>query len=308
VRADRSGHGWAPARAALAGNPSDAYGGAVLAVTLPGWSAQARAVPTDRLRVTPANTLVEASVRRFARDFVPGALQTEVRWESSIPRDVGLAGSSALVIATLRALADLGEVDFEPTSLAALALAVEVDDLGIAAGLQDRVAQAFGGLVFMDFDAQAYERLDSGLLPPRLIAWLPEAAGHSGPVHDSLARRHAADEPLVLQTMESLAATARSSRAALVEGDLEGFGRCVDETFDLRARMLTLDPRCVEMVEVARRCGASANYTGSGGAIVAVSPDLGRLEAAEHELRSVGGQTALIRRPGAPRPGHTPAM
>jgi glucuronokinase len=307
VRADRGGLGWAPARAALAGNPSDAYGGAVLAVTLPGWSARAKALSADRLRITPPSALVEASVRRFAREFVPSALGTEVQWQSSIPRDVGLAGSSALVIATLRALADREEVELEPTSLAALALAVEVDDLGIAAGLQDRVAQAFGGLVFMDFAAQVYERLDPSLLPPRLVAWLPEAAGHSGPIHDSLARRHAAGEPLVHQAMEGLAATARRARVHLVQDDGEAFGRCVDETFDLRAQMLTLDPRCVEMVEVARRCGASANYTGSGGAIVAVSPDLGRLEAAEHELRRVGGKTALIGSPGAPRPGRTPA-
>lgn len=30
-------------------------------------------------------------------------------------------------------------------------LSVETDELGIAAGLQDRVIQCYGGLVFMDF-------------------------------------------------------------------------------------------------------------------------------------------------------------
>lgn len=288
-----SGHGSAPARAALAGNPSDAYRGAVLAVTLDAWSAQARAIPADALRVQPPSRLVEACVRRFAHELLSGSLSTSIRWESSIPRDVGLAGSSALAIATLRALSGLTGVGLKPAGLAAMALAVEVNDLGIAAGPQDRIVQAFGGLVFMEFGpGGAHERLDRRLLPPLLIAWRSEAAGHSGATHASLATRHAAGEPLIHDTMKRLAAVARGARTALLEQDLKRFALCLDETFALRAGMLTLDPRCVEMVQVARRYGASANYTGSGGAIVAVSPEPGRLEAAERELWSIGCETA----------------
>ena len=238
--------------------------------------------------------LVEAAVRRFAVELDSGASQAEIRWESSIPRNVGLAGSSALVVATLRALGDLAAVDLDPARLAALALAVETDDLGIAAGPQDRVVQAYGGLVFMDFQDGMYEQLDTGLLPAILIAWRPEAGGHSGGVHESLARRHAAGEELVHGTIEGLAAAARAARAALVARDIDAFGRCVDRTYDLRAGMLELDPRCIEMVDVARGCGASANYTGSRGAIVVVSGELERLDAAESALQRVGCQTGRL--------------
>jgi glucuronokinase len=238
--------------------------------------------------------LVEAAVRRFAAEFDSGASDAEIQWESSIPRNVGLAGSSALVVATLRALGDLARVELDPARLAALALAVETDDLGIAAGPQDRVVQAYGGLVFMDFRDGAYEELDTGLLPPMLIAWRPEAGGHSGGVHESLARRHAAGEELVHETIEGLARAARAARAALVARDPDAFGQCVDRTFDLRAAMLELDPRCVEMVEIARACGASANYTGSGGAIVLVSGELERLDAAEGALHRLGCETGRL--------------
>jgi glucuronokinase len=292
-------HGRAPARAALAGNPSDAYGGAVLAVTLELWSAQARATRADRLRVDPPSLLVETAVRRYAADLDPAALASEVCWESSIPRDVGLAGSSALVMATLRALAALGGVDAGPDSLAALALAVEADGLGIAGGPQDRVVQAYGGLVFMDFGYPGeVQRLDSALLPPLLVAWRPEASGHSGAVHDSLAHRHAAGEKLVHETMRRLAAAARRARTALKDRDHALLGRCIDDSFDLRAGMLDLDPRCVEMVSVARECGASANYTGSGGAIVVVSPDRCLLDAAERGLEEIGCRMARPEAPG----------
>jgi len=50
----------------------------------------------------------------------------------------------------------------------ALALAVETEDLGIAAGLQDRVAQAYQGLVFMDFERGRNARLDASLLGARV--------------------------------------------------------------------------------------------------------------------------------------------
>ena len=269
--------GAALARAALAGNPSDGYRGAVLAVTLPAWRAEAQALSAPSPRIEPANALVEATVARFAREREPAALGTSLRWSTSIPQRVGLGSSSALVIAVLRALCALHRVELDPSELAELALAVETDEMGIVAGLQDRVAQAYEGLTFMEFGAAAgngqagaYEQLDRGLLPPLVIAWRAEAAGHSGDIHARLRERFERGERAAREVMTALAKAARGAREALVQGDLERFGRCVDRTFDLRAELFALDELCVEMIEVARGCGASANYTGSGGAIVAV--------------------------------------
>jgi glucuronokinase len=276
VSTTRPATGTALARSALAGNPSDGYGGAVLAVTLPRWRAYAEAVRSPRLRIEPANDLVEATARRFARVVGTDGVRATVRWRTSIPQRVGLASSSALVIAVLRALCELHGAGLEPGDLADLALAVETEELGIIAGPQDRVAQAFEGLTFMDFAAAPkgasgrYESLDTRLLPPLLIAWRPATAAESGEVHGSLRDRHARGDADVAETMTELAGTARAARDALVARDLERFGGCVDRTFDLRHRLLALDPQCVEMIDVARGSGAYANYTGSGGAIVAV--------------------------------------
>src|SRR5947209_13544587 len=117
--------GSAPARAALAGNPSDGYGGAVLALALDGFSARARASAAERLTITPESELVRATVRRFSRQLEARALRSAIRWETSIPRSVGLGGSSAIVIATLRALCGLYGTPLEPVELARFALAVE---------------------------------------------------------------------------------------------------------------------------------------------------------------------------------------
>jgi glucuronokinase len=273
MTAVQRGLGVALARAALAGNPSDGYGGAVLAVTLPGWQARAQAAPARTLIVEPASALVEATVERYARELESAGLKTAIRWNTSIPQRVGLGSSSALVIAVLRALCGLHGVEMDAAELAELALAVETEEMGIIAGLQDRVTQAYGGLVFMDFTERAapsYAQLDESLLPPLLVAWRAEAACDSGDVHATLHARHRRGESKVRVAMALLATAARGARDALLSGDVDGFGKRVDETFDLRRELLPLDPRCVEMVEAARAAGASANYTGSGGAIVAV--------------------------------------
>lgn len=292
----RCGRGAAFARAALAGNPSDGYGGAVLAVTLPAWAARAEAMPAPVLAIEPSSSLVEGTVRRFARELEPAAMRAAVRWSTAVPRGVGLGGSSALVIATVRALCELHDVDLDPARLATFALTVETEDLGIVAGLQDRVAQAFEGLTFMDFTGSrngsgldgVYEQLDPKLLPPLLIAWRTEAAGHSGMLHAALRERHRSGELFVQEVIDGLAAAARGARDALLAGDLVNFGRCVDHTFDLRRELVALDPRCVEMIEIARSSGASANYTGSGGAIVAVCRDERNRRSVSDALSAIG--------------------
>ncbi len=236
--------------------------------------------------------LVEATVRRFAREFERAVLETAVRWTTSIPRGVGLGGSSAIVIAVMRALCELYDVSLDPARVAELALAVETEELGIAAGLQDRVAQAYGGLVFMDFgpDGQ-YERLDPGVLPPLVVAWRADAAQHSGSVHGSVRTRFEGSEPEVVNGMAELGDLARTARTALIAAQRGRFAHAVDSSFAVRRRLLELDPRHVEMIDRARELGAGANYTGSGGAIVAVCIDAVHVAGVRRALGELGCET-----------------
>lgn len=282
--------GRALARAALAGNPSDGYGGAVLAVCVPGFAAHADAQPAAQAVSDPPSTLVDAAVARFGRG--PCA----VRWATTVPREVGLAGSSAIVTATVRALCALHGDVLAPGALAEMALAVEVDDLGIAAGPQDRYAQAHEGLVLMDFAGARpqVERLDPALLPSLYLAWRPDAAEASHAVHGGL--RDRAAEPVVRAGMARLAGHARAARDALHSGDRTAFAQALDGSFDERAALLELDPRHVAMVAAARAAGASANYAGSGGAIVGTLPPSG-LDPVARALRALGCEIEALSLP-----------
>jgi len=296
-RSAGSGRGRAPARAALAGNPSDGYGGAVLAVAVEAFAAEA-VVVADCSPNTGGSALVDATVRRFCREFLPGQEPgaNRVEWSTTIPRSVGLGGSSAIVLAVLRALSELHDVSLEADALAELALSIEVDDLGIAAGMQDRVAQSYAGVTFMEFgaDPPRYERLQGASLPPLLLAWRADAAGSSGTVHGDLRSRHRRDDPVVLESIAELGSLARRARAAALAGDGAELARCADRSFDARARMLELDPRHVEMIELARRHGAGANYTGSGGAVICVCEGERHRDAVALALAASGCSTLSI--------------
>ena len=279
--------GSAFARAALAGNPSDGHGGAVLAVCVPGLAAHAEARPAAQTRSDPPTALVDAAVARYGRG--PCA----VRWATTVPREVGLGGSSAIVTATVRALCALHGDVLAPAALAELVLAVEVEDLGIAAGPQDRYAQAHEGLVLMDFagDRPRVERLDPALLPDLYLAWRSDSAQTSHAVHGGLRER--ADEPRLRAGMARLGGHARAAKDALLSGDRATFAQAVDASFDERAALLDLDHRHVAMVRAARACGASANYAGSGGAIVGTLPSTG-LEPVAGALRALGCEVITL--------------
>lgn len=289
------------ARTGLVGHPSDGYGGATLSVTLRNFAAHVEAEPAAALDIAPSRDgewpeggrpLIAATVARFARehpDFDPGV---RIRYRSTIPRQLGLGGSSALVIATLRALAELAGTPIPETHLPALALAVETDELGIAAGLQDRVVQTYGGLVLMDFAAQRYEPMPCALLPPLFVAWRPDAGGSSGSAHAGVRERFERGDRTVVAAMATLAQLAHDARAALEARDHDAFGAALGAGYDVRASIFDLDPRHTELIDAARAIGLPATYTGSGGAIAGIASDADASSHLAERLRPLGAHVA----------------
>src|SRR5438309_6503881 len=98
-----------------------------------------------------------------------------IEYESSIPQRLGMGGSSAIITAALRALCQYFEIEIPLPIQANLVLETETRELDVPAGLQDRVIQAYEGLVYMDFAKERiekqgygdYQRLDVSLLPDR---------------------------------------------------------------------------------------------------------------------------------------------
>jgi glucuronokinase len=85
--------------------------------------------------------------------------------------------------------------------------------------------------------------------------------------------------------MERLAELTVTARQAILARDAEALGRAVNRNFDLRQSICRLAKAHVQMVEAARAAGATASFTGSGGAIIGTYPDEATLERLQTALR-----------------------
>jgi glucuronokinase len=202
-------------------------------------------------------------------------------------------------VATLRALLEFYGGAIPLRVQPSLALAVETEELGIAAGLQDRVIQVYEGLVYMDFARElvtehcglscgVYEPLDPALLPPLYLAYSVEVGEPTEVFHNNLRTRFREGEPAVVAAMQHFAELTSQARQALLQGDAEGFGRLVDANFDLRRSICRLPAGQVAMVEAARAAGATAHFAGSGGAIIGVYRDQATLARLQAGLSAIG--------------------
>src|SRR5918996_626207 len=246
------------ARAALVGNPSDGYHGRTIALSVPHFWAEVVLyewdsvdivlAADDRARFSSVHDLVrdvaqhgyyggirliKATIKRFVEHCQREKIALHdrnfsIRYSTNIPKQVGLAGSSAIIVATLRCLMKFYDVTIPLAAQPALVLSVERDELRIGAGLQDRVIQVHEGLMYMDFarahertvagwPAYHYERLDRTLLPPLYLAHHTGMSEPTEVFHNDIRGRFNRGETEVVGAMREAGDLAQCARQALVE-------------------------------------------------------------------------------------------
>ncbi len=299
------------ARAGLLGNPSDGYFGKTISIIVKNFGAHVQLYQSPELVIEPNASdlhqfrniyalrdaakatgysggipLIKAAIKKFCEFADQESLRLPnrnftIRYSSNIPRQVGLAGSSAIVIATLKALIQFYEVDIPPHLLATLALEAETKELGITAGLQDRVIQAYEGCVYMDFEKAhmqkngygRYDVLNPALLPKLYLAYKTDLSKVSGKVLNDIKTRYEQEEKHVIDTLAHIASLAEQGKQAILKEKTKRLGELIDENFDSRCKIMNISDSNMELVNTARACGVSAKFTGSGGSIIGTYPD-----------------------------------
>lgn len=294
------------ARAGVIGNPSDGYFGKTISIVLRNVSAEVTLYESPELQIVPHDRdhstfdnidalmedvrvsgyyggvrLLKATVKKFGdycgdEGISVAAKNFTLRYDTNIPRRVGMAGSSAIVTSVLRALMEFYEVEIPKPIQANVVLSVETEELGISAGLQDRVVQVYEGMVYMDFAKEImerqgygkYEELSPELLPALFVAYKSELGSGSEVFHNDVRHRWLSGDREVVEAMKRCADDAARAREALLEGKPELLGELMDNNFDARASMYRLPREHVRMVEAARELGAHAKFSGSGGAVI----------------------------------------
>merc|ERR1712151_1466530 len=161
-------------------------------------------------------------------------------------------------------------------------LSVETE-LGIQAGLQDRVVQAYGGLVYMDFDAEYMKAHGHGRYEPlsaEALGWLSSLPlfiayeadpSDSGKIHSNVRARWDAKDPVVIKAMQRFVELTVSAKEAFERQDHKALCDLMDENFSERLKLYgeeCLGKQNMKMIEICQRVGAAAKFPGSGGAVL----------------------------------------
>jgi len=313
------------ARAGLVGNPSDGYNGKTISLIVKNFAAKVLIYQSPSLHIEPQESdsnhfkniydlketvtltgynggipIIKAAVKKFCDYCDENGIRLSsknftIRYNSNIPRQVGLAGSSAIIIATLRGLMQFYDVEIPIERLPTIALEAEVNELSINAGLQDRVIQAYEGCVYMDFDKEfmdknghgKYERLPLQKLPSFYIAYKTNLSKVSGKVLNDIKTKYVQGDTNVINTLKDIASLAEKAKVAIESGDFDLLGELINDNFNNRRKIMAITDSNNELVETARACGASASFTGSGGAIIGIYKDNEMLQKLVYSLRNI---------------------
>lgn len=322
---------YAYARAGFLGNPSDGYHGKTISFVLKNFRARVLLYPSARLEIKPSGAdiplwesledlrettrwrgyyggirIIQALLMRFSDYCIEQGIKLPnrnftIEYESTIPQRLGLGGSSAIITATLRALMQYFRIEIAKPVQANLILETETQELGVGAGLQDRVIQVYDGVVYMDFSERLmksrgygeYIELDPDLLSNVFVAYRTSLSEGTEVFHNDIRSRYNRGDRKVVQAMKQWAKMAEAGRKALLAGDRDHLSRLVNANYDLRSTIYQISTGNQEMIRTARKVGASAKFAGSGGAIVGTYQNARQFARLKRAFEKIG--SAVLR-------------
>lgn len=272
----------APGRAGILGNPSDIYGGSVISCSTPVRNT-CTIEESDEWDLPGDTTLWDAAIKRF-----PQNKKFKVTWESQVPRSSGLAGSTALLAATLACLVEVHE---DRREFAELVRDIELREAGVVCGYQDAYMVVLGGMKYLNFEGK--HPIDSGplgsakdvTLPGQFLLITTGVERLSGSVHGPIRDRWLRGDAEVIHAMEELADIADQAKKGVSTNDL---GHMMTRNFEIIQMLGGSGDSVDALVNDCLNNGATAAKlagAGMGGTVIALTDNPQELE---QRLREIG--------------------
>lgn len=293
----------APLRLGLAGGGTDVapycerYGGYVLNATIDRYAyAVLRTLEAPEVRMVSSDRGAEASValgqnppsggplqlhfavyRAMVERFNAGKpLALELTTFCDAPVGSGLGASSTLVVAMVRAFAELLNLPLDDYAIARLAFQIERVDCGLQGGRQDQYSAAFGGFNFMEFYAEERAvinplRIKNWILCELEASLLLFYAGVSRESASIIADQSSNVQAGLADAVEAMHGIKRQAlvmKECLLRGDFDGLVASMREGWRSKKRSArsVSNARIEEIYEAACAAGAvSGKVSGAGG-------------------------------------------
>jgi D-glycero-alpha-D-manno-heptose-7-phosphate kinase len=221
--------------------------------------------------------LFKAVYNRVVRDFNQGRpLSLRLTSRVDVPSGSGLGGSSTLVVAILKAFAELLTLPMGDYDLAQTAYLIERIDAGLHGGKQDHYAAAFGGFNFMEFAANEYVLVNPLRIKENVIAELEASivlfyTGQSRDSADIIAEQSLNVETrkdVALEAMHQIKREAMLMKESLLRGNFGALHQVLRSSWHAKRSMASSisNSRLDSIYELALKEGASCGkISGAGG-------------------------------------------
>jgi D-glycero-alpha-D-manno-heptose-7-phosphate kinase len=239
-------------------------------------SSDLRAIETfddiGRLQVTGSELEIPlAVIREFNVRFSANLFMA-----SEIPPGTGLGSSGCVCVNVLKALSEYLRVPLSKYELAERAYHVSRHILQKPVGKQDEYASAFGGLNYITFHLDGAVTVDPIPLSAelmhqfqtRLMLFFTGASHNSWTILQEQEQSTKKSTSLTVESLHEISRLAAKMKDSLLRGDLDQFGRLLDESWQAKKRVSAKisNSRIDYLYEIARKSGAlGGKITGAGG-------------------------------------------
>jgi D-glycero-alpha-D-manno-heptose-7-phosphate kinase len=251
-------------------------------------AADPQALPVDRLPL----------LTRLVKHF--GARGLEIRTRAESPVGAGIAGSSAMNIALIGALAAWTGRPMSDEEVLTTAMNIEAQVIHVPTGVQDYRPAFYGGVSAIELGVGGVRRVqldvDPAELQRRLVLAYTGASRNSGINNWDVMVRRINGDAAVTHAFEAIGQAAASMRDALEAGDWTAVGMLMAAEWHARKRLApgVTTPEIDQLLDRARFAGALAGKVcgaGGGGCLVCIV-DPARKAEVETTL-SAGGARVL---------------
>lgn len=263
----------------------------------------------SRIRASYSVTEIVDNVDEVKHELIREALKVvgvdggiEITSISDIPSEgTGLGSSSTYTVGLLKALYAFMGRHVGAERLAREACAIEIERCGRPIGKQDQYIAAYGGLKFMQFNADNSVYVDPIICAPevrqtlqsRLLMFYMGVTRSSSQILAEQ-RTNTESDAAHRRTLESMVCLAGALRLALAQDDLDGFGEILHDGWLAKKRLATSisNDTIDDFYERARAAGAlGGKVLGAGGGgfllLYARPEQHGNILAALPELRRI---------------------
>ena len=211
-------------------------------------------------------------VRFFLRAGLPLGRGFTLETNSESPAGAGISGSSALMVATVAALAQFTDRKIDREEIRQIAQNVEAQLIGVPTGCQDYYPALYGGVNAIHLDVDGIHRQSIAVAPAdiesRFVLVYTGAPRQSGINNWEVFKSHISGDKHVFRNFEQIAQIARSMHKAILRRDWDEVASLLRQEWKLRrtnAPGITT-PLIDKLIAVAgRNGGVAAKVCGAGG-------------------------------------------